>query len=597
MIGSEVTVVLPEYDSSEEENKESNQTSTQFGTKRLKKADKQWKLEKVYEDRSSAEQDILREGTWSYSFKNKLVDGDVNIYYRCNKVKFRGEQCQASIYLHYPADSQNVNLYRSQLSHNCHDILEKARPRISVDVKQEIRKLVDFDSRIKPKAVLERLSQKGMEVPKKTLVNNYLAFLRKKKLGSSTISLGELERILIEKSKIPTNDTDAFVAAYVIEYEEPTFFRFFVSSKTLLALARNVKHIHADATYKLVWQGFPVLVVGTTDRNRQFHCFGIAVCVNEKTEDFEFLFSSLQKGVNKIFNEVMSPQILISDASESIHNGFKKVFGGNSTIIMCWAHMKRNVQKKAEQLVKPKEHIRDILSDLDKLQLCHTEDIFKKASECFLEKWVVQKQFVSYFRKQWLEINRNWYEGSGFLIPSTNNALESWNRVIKDENTLRERLPISHFLQHLFNYVSTWSNHYVSSIKIFHTEPEITLQLWTAGYQWAKANHNIFSSTTGDRTVYSIMQAERNSNFETFDQFKEMYFTNWLTKLPIEKEKWKDGTCDCPSFLKQLFCKHIVGIAIRLKHAVPPPEAKTIPIGNKRKRGRPVKAKKALIVQ
>jgi hypothetical protein len=538
---------LPEYNSSEEEGNESNQVSTKFAAKRIKKSNKQWKLEKVYEDRTSAEQAILREETWSYSFKN--------------------------------------------------NILLKARPKISEGVKHEVKKLVDFDSRIKPKAVLESLSKNGMEVPKKNLINNYLAFLRKKKFGSSTISLGELERILIEKTAIPTNDTDSFVVAYVIEYNEPTFFRLFVSSKTLLTLARNVKHIHADATYKLVWQGFPVLVVGTTDRNRQFHCFGIAVCANERTEDFEFLFSSLKKGVNKTFDEDISPQILICDASESIHNGFKKTLGESSTVIMCWAHMKRNVQKKAEQLVKPKEHIKELLSDLDKLQLCHSDDIFKNVLELFLDKWAVQKEFVSYFRKQWVDKNNNWYEGSGLLIPSTNNGLESWNRVIKDEHTLRERLPISHFLQHLFNYVSSWSNHYGSGLKIFHSEPEITLQLWTAGYQWAKANRNISSWTTADGTAYSITQAKRNSSFKTFDEFKETYFTNCLITLPIEKEKWKHGTCDCPSFFKQLCCKHIVGIAIRLKHALPPPEAKNIPIGEKRKRGRPAKAKKALIVQ
>jgi transposase-like protein len=170
----------------------------------------------------------------------------------------------------------------------------------------------------------------------------------------------------------------------------------------------------------------------------------------------------LKKGVNKTFDEDISPQILICDASESIHNGFKKTFGESSTVIMCWAHMKRNVQKKAEQLVKPKEHIKELLSDLDKLQLCHSDDIFKNVLELFLDKWAVQKESVSYFRKQWVDKNNNWYEGSGLLIPSTNNRLESWNRVIKDEHTLRERLPISHFLQHLFNNVSSWSNHYGS---------------------------------------------------------------------------------------------------------------------------------------
>lgn len=213
--------------------------------------DKQWKLEKTYDNLKSAEQVIEREQTWSHNFKNKLVDGDVNVYYRCNKVKYKGEQCQASIYLHYPADNQYVLFYRSGLPHNCNDILLKARPKISANVKNEIKRLFHFDSRIKPKAVLESLSKKDMIVPNKTLLNNYLAFLRKKKFGSSTICLGELERILIEKSKIPANDTDAFVVAYVTDYDGP-FFRFFVSSKALLRLARNVKHIHADATYKLI---------------------------------------------------------------------------------------------------------------------------------------------------------------------------------------------------------------------------------------------------------------------------------------------------------------------------------------------------------
>mgnify|MGYP002790673476 FL=1 len=56
------------------------------------------------------------------------------------------------------------------------------------------------------------------------------------------------------------------------------------------------KHIHADATYKLTWQGFPILVCGTTDSNRKFHPFGITVCTNEKTEDFKFMFRSLIDG-------------------------------------------------------------------------------------------------------------------------------------------------------------------------------------------------------------------------------------------------------------------------------------------------------------
>jgi hypothetical protein len=43
-------------------------------------------------------------------------------------------------------------------------------------------------------------------------------------------------------------------------------------------------------------------------------------------------------------------------------------------------------------------------------------------------------------------------------------------------------------------------------------------------------------------------------------------------------------------------CRHIIGLAIHLKAAKPPPAAKEISIGQKRKRGRPNKSSKALII-
>jgi hypothetical protein len=50
-------------------------------------------------------------------------------------------------------------------------------------------------------------------------------------------------------------------------------------------------------------------------------------------------------------------------------------------------------------------------------------------------------------------------------------------------------------------------------------------------------------------------------------------------------------------FYKHYMCKHVMGLAIRLKLTSPPLEAKNVPIGQKRKRGRPTKSKPALIIQ
>ena len=72
---------------------------------------------------------------------------------------------------------------------------------------------------------------------------------------------------------------------------------------------------------------------------------------------------------------------------------------------------------------------------------------------------------------------------------------------------------------------------------------------------------------------------------------------SWRTEI------WKitvipAGTiCTCPFFMKNGQCKHELGTKIRRTEDSVPQEAKTIPHGQKRKRGRPTKAKKALIVQ
>ena len=80
----------------------------------------------------------------------------------------------------------------------------------------------------------------------------------------------------MSKSSTPETDDHPYVAAYKIIYNddsddddvsneadnEPKF-RVFITTKRLLKIAANSKTIHADATYKLVWEGMPVIIVGS----------------------------------------------------------------------------------------------------------------------------------------------------------------------------------------------------------------------------------------------------------------------------------------------------------------------------------------------
>ncbi|CAF2096949.1 unnamed protein product, partial [Rotaria magnacalcarata] len=187
--------------------------------------------------------------------------------------------------------------------------------------------------KLKPKAIIEVLHECGITTPSIHQLNNFLRTIKSTKLDPTSISLGEIEQWCLKSSQsIPESDDAPFFASYQIIYDDDgdineNNFRFFITIKRLLQTASISKKIHADATYKLVWQGFPVLIIGATDLDRHFHLFGMAICSNEATQDFRFIFRALQKGMKKLNLEEIDPDFLIADDADAIRNAFQDVFG------------------------------------------------------------------------------------------------------------------------------------------------------------------------------------------------------------------------------------------------------------------------------
>ncbi|CAF2081129.1 unnamed protein product [Rotaria magnacalcarata] len=552
-----------------------------------RKKSKFWVKESTFDKPSETE--ALIENQWSKHYTNYTENGR-KVYYRCNKVKRRGPQCSASMCLLYHADSDKVTCYKTEAEHDHYD--HKGR---------------GIDGNVKK--IIEELYNDG-------------------KYGSYKISLGELEKWCEDNGDIPIDENKAFVVSYKIIYDEQEYddedteedsgnkFRVFISSVCLLNIASISSHINADATYKLVWQGFPVLIVGTTDLNKKFHPFGLAICSNEKTKDFEFIFNGIQIGMEKLNKDLLKPTALISDAADAIKNGFRNVFNNEYNQIMCWAHMKRKIDNRVCH-INDKLIGKEIIDDIEMLHLSNSTEVFKLAYTLFKKKWNMNNKqtnqsildFLNYFDNEWIKSNDGWYEGIQLYAPSTNNALEATNKTIKDDGTFRERHVLSRFLIIGCNIVNNWSNERdIKSInaKIFATEPTISLELWTLSYQWAKSTKDIICiSNDSSKTCYipardiqSITQANlnkyKNKKWSTFNQFQKS-FDIWC--MEMNDSTWKKSKCNCPIFFKNYICKHVVGMAIRLKYCKPPPAAKTVPIGEKRKRGRPAKATPALLVQ
>ncbi|CAF1482527.1 unnamed protein product, partial [Rotaria sordida] len=393
-------VEVPAYVSDDEV--DTNEIVDNGNQKRMKKRQRKWVEEKVFNNTEEAEEVVIKENQWSYHYTNTTAAGKKK-FFRCNKVKARGKQCDAGIYLLFDSTNDKVVLFRATSDHT-HDSMQEKPSRIPNEVKTIIQEL--YELKLKPKAIIEVLHERGIALPSISQLNNFLRTIKK------------------SSQSIPESIDTSFVASYQIIYDDDSEnddvdddvnenkFRFFITTKRLLQIASRSKRIHADATYKWLWQGFSVLIVGTTDLDRHFHAFGMSVCSNETTHDFRFLFRGLQEGIQKLNLGEINPEFLIADGADAIRNAFQDVFG-EKPMVMCWAHMRRKVVKKIQSMVNKSEQ-EDLINDIESLQLAQNERVFLKASNLFVKKWVKrQPSFIEYFQNEWLTTHNEWYEGVG----------------------------------------------------------------------------------------------------------------------------------------------------------------------------------------
>lgn len=401
---------------------------------------------------------------------------------------------------------------------------------LSDTVKIEIDKLFEF--KMKPKVIMQNLTKMiNIKIPKYSQLINYLSERRRAKYGNQSISLGELEAWILSHTKLPMDSNEVFVISYNIDDESTPAFHFAISTKYLIEISKDASVVHA--TYKIIWQGFPVFVCGTTDQNQKLHPLCLAVASNEQKEDYKLIFQGLQNKIQEIHEITWNPKVLVCDAAKSIQKAFLQVFGDNVVVRMCWAHVKKKIQERVERIIN-KQLRKDILADVHALHSITRPNIFNAASEAFLQKYKDQTEFVDYFKEQWLVKYRNWFLGATPFSPSTNNALKSFNKVIKDSNILRERFPLSRFLEVATEMENQWSTKYTTNPEknAVAKVPSISLTDWSDSYQWSKMtkevsvlrnddHYNYYQIPAGQATTCEVFEKQ----WESFDDFKKQNFS------------------------------------------------------------------------
>lgn len=236
------------------------------------------------------------------------------------------------------------------------------------------------------------------------------------------ISVGDLVDWCDKNSNIPIDED----APYILRLEhsnenETRYFRFMFSTQRLLKNSIGANTLVVDATYKVNWQGYPFVIIGTVDRSKKFHVLAYGCTTNERTEDYAFYFRTLLNAVKISHNVDLQPKILIADGSIPIRNACSETLPTIEVMIMCYIHVIRNVNK---HLVGNK-NAKLILKDIEVMHLAGTEEKFDALTPLFITKWEKQEpKFTTYFAKEWLGALKFWFVGASVYDPSDNNHIE-----------------------------------------------------------------------------------------------------------------------------------------------------------------------------
>lgn len=186
---------IPFYESDESDIKQfdsDDRDIKQFDSNDRKEQQKKgWEYECRFESKDEALKYIYNENCWSLKNTNHIKDGVVK-YYRCNKVKSRGVQCESVLKLIQDMEIEGWVLHRTKSNHTCMNLPNKSKIGLSTEVKIDIKKL--YHMKFKPKAILENLQEKYQQPPNLIQIKNYLSSYKASIRGKPKNSLKDLEK-------------------------------------------------------------------------------------------------------------------------------------------------------------------------------------------------------------------------------------------------------------------------------------------------------------------------------------------------------------------------------------------------------------------
>ena len=239
---------------------------------------------------------------------------------------------------------------------------------------------------------------------------------------------------------------------------------------------KGLRVIQMDGTYKLNNKGYPLIIIGTADRERQLFESVFCITKSEKESSFKAVASAIEEHCAKYLKtEYQSCTRLhtVSDAHGSYRNTYTKLARAKdtpfvldtTTIGMCYFHVKQSIPDKVAGGREHKEDI-DVLAYVP----AGYTSLFRNLYGLFKAKWLPKaKAFFSKFDKTW----RDKFWSRAFLrpgMPQTNNAAESKNKHLKNMPICKIRPSVCDSALRLLQEISAMSRKL--ELKKFHANED-----------------------------------------------------------------------------------------------------------------------------
>ncbi|CAF1246400.1 unnamed protein product [Didymodactylos carnosus] len=190
------------------------------------------------------------------------------------------------------------------------------------------------------------------------------------------------EGVQLSKTSHSVSPHDVFVPRFAIDSCDRVFI--FFTTRQLVSIGSLLSLLQVDATFKVNWNEIPLLVLGSSDSNRHFHLYGVAlISTDEAADSYMHVFQTFKQVVQSVTGIVFNVAYLLGDGATGITASQQREFP-TAKRLMCWAHTLRKCRERRKMV--PSDKWPDIENDICTLQLAFGDGVFDVDIKLLLKK-------------------------------------------------------------------------------------------------------------------------------------------------------------------------------------------------------------------